>query len=172
MHLAAPRKEPGHTHRCQGHGHADGRTGERAGEIDLVDAPSALLWTTDRASYGQLARLLSLSDLHIYLTVPFVLSWSFLEAMSAGCVVLGSDTPSVTEILRDGENGLLVDFFDREGIADRIDAVLDHPDRMQRLRDNARRTIIEQYDLRMVALPNYLKLIERVLNGELKSGSG
>ena len=92
--------------------------------------------------------------------------------MSAGCVVLGSDTPSVTEILRDGENGLLVDFFDREGIADRIDAVLDHPDRMQRLRDNARRTIIEQYDLRMVALPNYLKLIERVLNGELKSGSG
>jgi glycosyltransferase involved in cell wall biosynthesis len=71
--------------------------------------------------------------------------------------------------LRDGENGLVVDFFDRQGLADRIDAVLDHPDRMQALRDNARQTIIDQYDLRTVILPNYLELIDRVMNRELKA---
>jgi glycosyltransferase involved in cell wall biosynthesis len=124
-----------------------------------------------RVSHRMFVNVLQVSSVHLYLTYPFVLSWSFLEAMSAGCLVLGSDTPSVTEVLHDGENGLLVDFFDQKGIADRIDEVLDHPDRMQALRDNARRTIVEQYDLNTVALPNYLKLIDRVLNGELKAGS-
>jgi glycosyltransferase involved in cell wall biosynthesis len=124
-----------------------------------------------RVSHRMFVNVLQISSVHLYLTYPFVLSWSFLEAMSAGCLVLGSDTPSVTEVLRDRENGLLVDFFDQKGIADRIDEVLDHPDRMQTLRDNARRTIVEQYDLRTVALPNYLKLIERVLSGALKAGS-
>jgi glycosyltransferase involved in cell wall biosynthesis len=124
-----------------------------------------------RVPHRMFVNVLQISSVHVYLTYPFVLSWSFLEAMSAGCLVLGSDTPSVTEVLRDGENGLLVDFFDQKGIADRIDEVLDHPDRMQALRDNARRTIVEQYDLRTVALPNYLKLIGRVMSGELKAGA-
>jgi glycosyltransferase involved in cell wall biosynthesis len=125
-----------------------------------------------RVPHRIFVNVLQISSIHLYLTYPFVLSWSFLEAMSAGCLVLGSSTPSVTEVLRDGENGLLVDFFDQKGIADRIDEVLDHPDQMQALRDNARRTIVEQYDLRRVALPNYLKLIDRILTGELKSRFG
>jgi glycosyltransferase involved in cell wall biosynthesis len=109
--------------------------------------------------------VLQISSAHVYLTYPFVLSWSMLEAMAAGCLVISSSTPSVTEVLRDGENGMLVDFFDHIGIADRVDAVLDHPDRMQSIRDRARQTIIENYDLRTVTLPRYLSLIDRLLVG-------
>ena len=113
--------------------------------------------------------VLQVSSVHVYLTYPFVLSWSFMEAMATGCLVVGSATPSVMEVLKDGENGLLVDFFDQAGIADKIDAVLDHPDHMQALRDAARQTIIDAYDLRTVALPNYLKIIDDVVSGRIKS---
>jgi len=71
----------------------------------------------------------------------------------------------VQEAIRDRENGLLVDFFSTAAIADRIDEVLDHPDRMQALRDAARRTIIERYDLRRLCLPRFAQLIDRLVAG-------
>src|SRR3954451_8087714 len=80
---------------------------------------------------------------HTVVTLPFVLSWSMLEAMSAGCAVVGSRTAPVSEIIKDGENGLLVDFFSPTQIADAVDRVLDDPTRMQDLRYQARRTILE-----------------------------
>ncbi len=89
--------------------------------------------------------------MHLYLTYPFVLSWSLLEAMSAGCLVIGSHTPTLTEVIRHGRNGLLVDFFDQADLIERIDEVLDHPDRMRKLRDEARRTMIRRFDLKTVA---------------------
>jgi glycosyltransferase involved in cell wall biosynthesis len=64
-----------------------------------------------------LAEVLSLSDLPIYLTVPFVVSWSLLNALACQCVVLASDRGPVREFMRNGENGLLGDFFDVEGLA-------------------------------------------------------
>ena len=118
-----------------------------------------------RVPYGTFLDLLRLSSAHVYLTYPFVLSWSLLEALSSGCLVIGSSTPTVKEVIRDGHNGLLVDFFDLAGLCDRIDAVLDHPDRMQAMRDNARRTVIERFDLRTVALPRQLALIEAMIKG-------
>ena len=72
-------------------------------------------------------KMLQVSAVHVYLTYPFVLSWSFIEAMSAGCAIVGSDTPPVMEVLRDGENGLAVDFFSPRAIADRIDEILGSP---------------------------------------------
>lgn len=108
--------------------------------------------------YLQYLALLQVSSAHVYLTVPFVLSWSILEAMSAGCLVIGSSTLPVEEVVRHGENGLLVDFFSPTRIADAVDEVLAHPDRMQGLREAARRTIVEQYDVRE-AIAKYLKLI-------------
>ena len=60
----------------------------------------------------QLAAIFRLSDLHIYLTAPFVLSWSLLDAMASGCVVLASDVPPVREVIESGRNGLIEPLFD------------------------------------------------------------
>lgn len=76
---------------------------------------------------GQLAKLLSLSDLHMYLTVPFVLSWSCLNAMACGATMLCSDTDPVREVIADGENGYLVDFFDDAAFAAKASEILDDP---------------------------------------------
>lgn len=97
--------------------------------------------------YQQYLRVLQVSAAHVYLTVPFVLSWSMLEAMSAGCLVIGSRTAPVEEVIRHEENGLLVDFFSGEQLADAIDRVFAAPDQLQAMRDAARATIIERYPL-------------------------
>ncbi|MBD2359060.1 glycosyltransferase [Tolypothrix sp. FACHB-123] len=116
---------------------------------------------TGSLPYAQYLKVIQASSVHVYLTRPFVLSWSMIEAMSTGCLVLGSDTAPVTEIIRDGENGLLVDFFSPQKIADRIDEVLDHPTKMAQLRVNARKTALERYDLASL-LPQHLQLIKDV----------
>lgn len=121
--------------------------------------------------YRNLISLFQVSSVHVYLTYPFVLSWSMLEAMSAGCAVVGSRTAPVEEIIRDGENGLLADFFSPSGIADAVEAVLDDPDRARKLRDRARRTIVERYDLRTVCLPRHVSLIHGLHAGILPGTS-
>jgi len=90
-----------------------------------------------------------------------VLSWSLLEAMSAGCLVIASRTPPVEEVISDGMNGRLVDFFDGDGLADRIITALADGD--DSLRAAARQTVIERYDLRSVCLPAYLDLLRTLL---------
>lgn len=96
---------------------------------------------------SHVADLLSISDLHVYLTVPFVLSWSMLEAMACECLVLASDTPPVREVIRHRENGLLGGFFDVEGLADQAVAALEDPSSFADLRSSARRTIESAYAL-------------------------
>lgn len=122
-----------------------------------------------RLPYAQYLRLLQVSSVHVYLTVPFVLSSSMLEAMSAGCLVVGSNTAPVQEVIEHGKNGLLVDFFSPGDIADAVEQVLEHPDRMQALRDVARQTIIERYEVRQ-SLRAYGKLIGALLNGKKMAG--
>ena len=102
--------------------------------------------------------VLQASSAHIYLTYPFVLSWSMLEAMAAGCVVVASNTPPVTEVITDGENGLLVDFFSPSKVAARVVEVLSRPGEYQDLRRKARQTILDRYALRDM-LPTQLKMI-------------
>jgi len=109
----------------------------------------------------QLATLLASSDLHIYLTVPFVLSWSMMDAMSCGAVVLGSDTPPVREMIRDGENGLLANLFDVEEIAGKALGVLRDPAAFRPLGRAAERMIAEQYSVEAV-LPGMLRMYEEV----------
>jgi len=116
--------------------------------------------------YGLYLKVIQASHVHVYLTRPFVLSWSMIESMATGCLVLGSDTPPVQEVIKDGENGLLVDFFSPKKIADRISEVLDHPTRMAELREKARQTALEKYSLELL-LPNHVELIEKVANGSL-----
>ena len=89
--------------------------------------------------------LLRLSSAHVYLSYPFVLSWSMLEAMSCGCVVIGSRTPPVQEVIRHGENGLLVDFFSPTEIVAAVGAALQNPKAMHKLRLAARQTVVQGY---------------------------
>jgi glycosyltransferase involved in cell wall biosynthesis len=109
-----------------------------------------------------LVDLLSLSDLHIYLTVPFVLSWSLMNALACGCTVLASDTAPVREMIDEGENGLLVDFFDVEGFATKAVEVLKNPAAFRELGRSATRRIEDRYSLDRT-LPRLNALFERAL---------
>jgi glycosyltransferase involved in cell wall biosynthesis len=110
--------------------------------------------------YETLLRVYQVSSAHVYLTYPFVLSWSLLEAMSAGCAVVASRTPPVEEVITDRENGYLVDFFKPDEIAARVDEVLERPQDSIKLRERARRTVVDRYDLRKVCLPKQLALLK------------
>jgi glycosyltransferase involved in cell wall biosynthesis len=112
-----------------------------------------------RIPFQQYLKVLQISRLHVYLTYPFVLSWSMMEAMSAGCLVLGSATPPVQEVLRDGENGLLFPFLSHEALAERAIDALANPEKYVALRANARETIVRKYDFDTVSLPAYLKML-------------
>ena len=116
--------------------------------------------------YGLYLKVIQASSAHIYLTRPFVLSWSMIESMSTGCLIIGSDTAPVKEVIRDGENGLLVDFFSPKQIADRVDEVMEHPTRMAELRVKARQTALERYALKDM-LPRQLQLIKDVASGSM-----
>jgi glycosyltransferase involved in cell wall biosynthesis len=129
---------------------------ELEGRIDL-----SRVHFTGRIPYARYLSLLRASSAHVYLTYPFVLSWSLLEALAAGCAVIASRTPPVEEVISDGENGLLVDFFSPEQIAARVDEALTCD--MSAIRERARRTVAERYDLRQVCLPAQVRLIERLV---------
>lgn len=143
----------------------DGRTYREALLAELGDRiDRSRVHFLGRVPYNQFLAVLQASAVHVYLTYPFVLSWSMLEAMSAGCLVLGSATPPVMEVIRDGENGLLVDFFDATAIAGRIDEALGNPARMAELRRRARATIIDRYDVDSVCLPRFGRLLDDLVN--------
>jgi glycosyltransferase involved in cell wall biosynthesis len=116
--------------------------------------------------YGAYLNVLQVSAVHFYLTYPFVLSWSCIEALACGCAVLGSATPPVCEVLKDGVNGLLVDFFSTDDIADHVDQVLDHPNRMKKMREAARRTAVSRFDFKRRQLPQWQQLLQSLMQGQ------
>lgn len=110
--------------------------------------------------YQYFIPLLQLSTVHVYLTYPFVLSWSLLEAMSAGCAIVASDTQPLLEAIKDGETGKLVNFFDHARLAHEVCDLLDMPEERQRLGANARAFAQQNYDLQTVCLPRQLAWVE------------
>ena len=118
-----------------------------------------------RLPHPALQAAFRLSRAHVYLTYPFVLSWSMIEAMSCGALIVGSATPPVEEVIRHGENGLLVSFHDPAAIAETVVRALERPDDYAPLRAAARRTVLESFHLRDVILPKQIALIEALAAG-------
>lgn len=110
--------------------------------------------------YDRFLSLLKVSTVHVYLTYPFVLSWSLLEAMSSGCAIVASDTAPVREVITSGEDGQLVDFFDAPGLAQTVAALAADRPRQERFGAAARRRIVRDYDLASVALPRQMAWVE------------
>src|SRR5262245_20003853 len=110
---------------------------------------------------AELAKLFNLTDVHIYLTVPFVLSWSLVDALACGATVLASDTPPVREMIRNGENGVLFDFFNVDVLAELTNQLLDRRDEYKVLGRQAAAIIREKYSVD-VCLPRMVELYESV----------
>jgi glycosyltransferase involved in cell wall biosynthesis len=138
---------------------------EIAGRIDA--GAVHFLGTLARADY---LKILQISMAHVYLTYPFVLSWSMLEAMAAGCLVVGSDTPPVTEVIEHRVTGLLVPFFSPDALAETVVAALSRPRDHQALRHRARELVRERYALQNVVLPAHHALVERLAWGAASRG--
>ncbi len=134
---------------------------ELEGKLDL-----ARVHFVGRVPHPALLALFRLATVHVYLTYPFVLSWSMIEAMGCGALVLGSATPPVQEVIRPGDNGLLVNFHATGELADAVVGVLTAPERYAPLRAAARRTAVERYDLRTVCLPQQVALFDAIAQGK------
>lgn len=130
---------------------------ELEGQLDL-----SRLHFVGRVPHPVLHDLFRVSACHVYLTYPFVLSWSLLEAMSCGATVVGSATPPVQDVITHGQNGLLVDFFDGEALATTVAGVLADPEAHRPLGVAARASVMDRFDLRTVCLPQLLQLVDRL----------
>ncbi len=131
-----------------------------------VDIDESRVHFLGQIPYNWFLGVVQISSVHVYLTYPFVLSWSMLEAMSCGALVVGSSTPPVEEVINHGQNGFLVDFFQPDQIVEKVNEVLDHPDRMEHIRKAARQTIVRRYDLKTKALPKQFSIISKLLKGK------
>ncbi|HNI61950.1 MAG TPA: glycosyltransferase, partial [Agitococcus sp.] len=114
--------------------------------------------------YPQFIALLQLSRVHIYLTYPYVLSWSLLEAMSAGCTIVASDTPPLKEAIIEGKTGRLVNFFDKKALANTVSELLADKAQSDKLSQNARQFAVENYDLKNICLPKQLQWVQSLVN--------
>ena len=128
----------------------------------ISDADWSRVHFLGHIAYQHFTTLLQLSKVHVYLTYPFVLSWSLLEAMSAGCAIVASDTRPVQEAIRHGDTGRLVDFFDAAGLANEVCDLLADPGERERLGARARAFAQEHYDLHAVCLPRQMQWVREL----------
>ena len=113
--------------------------------------------------YECFINLLQISSVHVYLTYPFVLSWSLLESMSIGCPIIASNTKPLLEVIKHNHNGRLIDFFDVRALTKEIIYLLDNPQEARRLGNNARKFAIDNYDLNSVCLPKQIEWVNSLL---------
>jgi glycosyltransferase involved in cell wall biosynthesis len=128
----------------------------------IPDADWARVHFLGRIPYDRFLRLLQVSRVHVYLSYPFVLSWSLMEAMSCGAAIVAGDTAPVREVITDDETGRLVDFFDREALVDTVCTLLADEAARQRLGKAARDLIRTRYDLHTICLPRQVGWVQEV----------
>lgn len=127
---------------------------ELAGKLDLKR-----VHFLDRVPYDQLTALLRVSRVHVYLTYPFVLSWSLLEAMALGCLIVASDVAPVQEVITDRQNGFLVPFFDADALANKTAELLSKPGQFDAIKRRASAGIHDNYHFDKNILPQFEKLL-------------
>ena len=130
----------------------------------ITDADWARVHFLGNIPYQQFIPMLQLSRVHVYLTYPFVLSWSLLEAMSCGCAIVASNTQPLREAIVQDETGRLVDFFDVAGLANEVCGLLEDEATRRRLGENARDFARANYDLKTVCLPRQITWVEQLAN--------
>lgn len=118
-----------------------------------------------KVSRPALNAILQISAAHVYLTYPFVLSWSLLEAMSIGCPIIASKTPPVEEVIENNKQGLLVDFFDQKALVSAVVSVLSNPGAYSDMREAAREKVCEEFDLMNKCLPAHIEWVKRLAAG-------
>ncbi len=128
--------------------------------VQMPDSAWQRVHFLGKLPYTQFVQLLQVSTVHVYLTYPFVLSWSLLEAMSAGCAIVASNTPPVREVLTHQQTGLLVDFFDATALIGQVCELLEAPTLRQRLGAAARECAVQRYDLKSVCLPGQIAWVQ------------
>ena len=146
-----PPLPPGETHRAR-------LLAELGGALDL-----SRVHFFGKVAYADYLNVLAVSAAHVYLTYPFVLSWSMLEAMATECLIIGSATPPVMEVIEHGRNGLLTDFFDPASLAATVAGALEASSDMRPLRRRARKTVLERYDMASIGVPGYGALIAEMM---------
>ena len=143
-------------------GHPGGLRGEMEEEVGhLIDWDRVHF--LGHVPYAKFRDVICLSKCHIYLTMPFVLSWSLLEAMSMQATIVSSDVPPVREAVTHGETGLLVDFFDHKALADQVVDVLANPGGYAHLGPAARASVVERYDFLTRCLPDHIAQINALV---------
>tara|TARA_B100000945_G_scaffold82814_1_gene63900 strand:- start:2642 stop:3871 length:1230 start_codon:yes stop_codon:yes gene_type:complete len=115
----------------------------------LSDSERKRIFFLGYISYEHYVLLLQISSVHIYLTYPFVLSWSLLEAMSIGCAIIASDTKPLHEVITDKENGILFDFFDYKKLSTLTIRLLEDSSLRKKIGKNARQFAIKNYDINL-----------------------
>lgn len=128
-----------------------------------LDINSERLHFTGILPFDEYLKLLQISSAHVYLTYPFVLSWSVLEAMACECLVVASDTQPVSEVIQDNYNGLLTNFFNINQLIEKIEYALDNKKKLEAIRQNARKTVLEKYSLKEL-LPKHIEYIKSFAN--------
>ncbi len=142
--------------------HPGGLRGEMTAELgDRVDWERVHF--VGKVPYPDFMKLVQISRCHIYLTMPFVLSWSLLEAMSMQATIVASDVAPVREAVTHGETGLLVDFFDPDALAAQVVEVLANPQNHAHLGPAARAHAVEKYDFLTRCLPEHLARINALV---------
>ncbi len=130
-------------------------------ENQIADKDWARVHYLGNIAYSNFVTMLQISSTHVYLTYPFVLSWSLLEAMSVGCAIVASNTAPLREAIVDQQTGRLVDFFDHVELARTVSEVLANPSMREVLGKNARAFACDHYDLQTVCLPRQLQWVEQ-----------
>lgn len=138
----------------------------------ISDADWNRIYFLGNLPYQQYLAVLQLSTVHVYLTYPFVLSWSLLEAMSVGCAIVASDTPPLKEVISHNETGRLVNFFDEKALATEVCALLNAPGMRAYLGDAARKFIQQNFDLKTICLPRQLDWVNELAECSTLSASG